>query len=150
MDDAFLKPKSRSSAGDEHMKVRPLKIGDLSRRTGCNIETIRYYERIGLVPAPPRLGRYRSYGSSDVQRLRFIRRARALGFTLDEIRTLLSLAPDAAENCAQAQDVAQAHLVDVRSKIAALRSMERVLAEAVDACASGERSGCPIIETLSD
>ena len=130
--------------------IRPLKIGDLSRQTGCNIETIRYYERIGLVPAPPRLGRYRSYGQSDVRRLRSIRCARALGFTLDEIRTLLALAPDAAHACAQAQEIAEARLMDVRAKTAALRSMERVLAEAVDACASGEQSGCPIIETLSD
>ena len=131
------------------MGIRPLKIGDLSRETGCNIETIRYYERIALIPAPPRIGRYRSYGLADVRRLRFIRRARALGFTLDEIRTLLTLAPAAAESCAEAQKVTVIHLRDVRSKIAALRSMERVLADAVDACAAGTHPGCPIIETLS-
>ena len=132
------------------MGIRPLKIGDLSRETGCNIETIRYYERIGLVPVQPRIGRYRSYGMPDVRRLHFIRRARALGFTLDEIRTLLTLAPAAAETCAEAQKVAAIHLRDVRAKIAALRSMERVLAEAVDACTAGKHPSCPIIETLSE
>lgn len=131
------------------MQIYQLRIGDLSRETGCNIETIRYYERIGLIPPPPRVGRYRSYELADVRRLRFVRRARGLGFTLDGIRTLLALAPDAEHNCAQAQEIAQAHLSDVRSKIAALRSMEQVLAEAVDACAAGEQAGCPIIETLS-
>src|ERR1700739_2452712 len=69
-------------------------IGELSRRTGCNIETIRYYERIGLMPEPPRRGRYRSYGPEDVGRLGFVRRARELGFTLDEVRALLGLAAD--------------------------------------------------------
>lgn len=132
------------------METRQLRIGELSRWTGCNIETIRYYERIGLMPVPPRMGRYRSYGMPDVHRLRFIRRARALGFTLDEIRGLLALAPDAAGTCVQAKEIAQTHLVEVRAKVAALRSMERVLAGAVKACASGEHAGCPIIETLSD
>ena len=132
------------------MNIRPLRIGDLSRETGCNIETIRYYERIGLIPAPPRIGRYRSYGVPDLRRLRFVRRARALGFTLGEIRTLLTLAPAAAETCAEAQRVAEMHVGDVRAKIAALSSMERVLAEAVDACTAGKHPGCPIIETLSD
>ena len=67
-------------------------IGELSRRTGCNIETIRYYERIRLLPSPPRRGRYRSYGAEDVGRLAFVRRARELGFTLDDVRNLLGLA----------------------------------------------------------
>lgn len=74
------------------MAEQAIQIGELSRRTGCNIETIRYYERIGLMPAPPRRGRYRSYGGEDVGRLGFVRRARELGFTLDEVRALLGLA----------------------------------------------------------
>lgn len=132
------------------MSIRTLRIGDLSRKTDCNIETIRYYERIGLIPAPPRVGRYRTYGMTDLRRLRFIRRARALGFTLDEIRALLTLAADSAETCAKVQKVAAVHLADVRAKISALQAMERVLADALNACADGEHTGCPIIETLSD
>ena len=75
------------------MAEQAIQIGELSRRTGCNIETIRYYERIGLMPAPPRRGRYRSYGGEDVGRLGFVRRARELGFTLDEVRALLRRRP---------------------------------------------------------
>lgn len=131
------------------MDLRPLRIGELSRRTRCNIETIRYYERIGLLPPPPRVGRYRSYGISDVERLRFIRSARELGFTLDEVRTLLALALEAEESCEQVRELAEAHLLDVRAKIAALKRMERVLAEGVTSCFAGERPGCPIIEALS-
>src|SRR3546814_6810124 len=69
-----------------------IQIGELSRRTGCNIETIRYYERVGLLPIPQRRGRYRSYAREDVARLGFVRRARELGFTLEEVRALLGLA----------------------------------------------------------
>ena len=96
------------------MAERTIPIGELSRRTGCNIETIRYYERIGLIPAPPRRGRYRSYGPEDVGRLGFARRARELGFTLDEVRALLGLAARGRASCAEARDLAAVHLMDVR------------------------------------
>jgi MerR family transcriptional regulator, mercuric resistance operon regulatory protein len=125
-----------------------LQIGELSRRTGCNIETIRYYERIGLISAPPRRGRYRSYGARDVERLSFVRRARELGFKLDEVRALLALATDDPAACAEARDLAAAHLVDVRARIADLRRMERVLADSVKACEAGREPGCPLIQTL--
>jgi MerR family mercuric resistance operon transcriptional regulator len=124
-------------------------IGALSRQTGCNIETIRYYERIGLMPEPPRRGRYRSYGPEDVGRLGFVRRARELGFTLDEVRALLGLAASGQASCAEARDLASAHLKDVRSRIADLRRMERVLAETVRACDAGDEACCPLIATLS-
>jgi MerR family transcriptional regulator, mercuric resistance operon regulatory protein len=131
-------------AGDE------IGIGEASRRTGCNIETIRYYERIGLVPKPERTAsRYRVYARDDVQRLIFIRRARELGFTLDEIRALLRLAAAVADPCAAVRDVAAGHLGDVRAKIADLKKMERTLAKAVRRCERGERAGCPVIDTLS-
>ena len=91
-------------------------IGELSRRTGCNIETIRYYERIGLMPAPPRRGRYRSYGADDVGRLGFVRRARELGFTLDEVRALLGLAGGGHASCAEVRNLAASHLKDVRTR----------------------------------
>ena len=128
-----------------------IQIGDLSRRTGCNIETIRYYERITLLPIPVRsAGRYRLYGTADVRRLAFIRRARELGFTLDEVRTLLSLSANNAQGaCANVCELAENHLAEVRGKIADLRAMERVLADAISRCAAGEVPGCPIIDALS-
>lgn len=126
-------------------------IGALARRTGCNIETVRYYERIGLTPPAPRTaGRYRLYGEADVRRLTFVRRARELGFTLTDVRTLLTLAPgQSAGPCAQARALAAAHLADVRSKIADLRAMERVLDDAVDRCAAGNTPNCPVIDALA-
>ena len=130
------------------MAETAIQIGELSRRTGCLIETIRYYERIGLMPAPPRRGRYRSYGSGDVDRLGFVRRARELGFTLDEVRALLGLAAGGDASCAEVRDLAAVHLKDVRARIADLRRMERVLADSVRACEGGEKAGCPLIETL--
>ena len=123
-------------------------IGELSRRTGCNIETIRYYERIGLMPAPPRRGRYRSYGAADVGRLGFVRRARELGFTLDEVRALLGLAVGGHASCAEVRNLAASHLKDVRARIADLKRMERVLADSVRACDAGQDPGCPLIEAL--
>jgi MerR family mercuric resistance operon transcriptional regulator len=125
-----------------------LRIGTVSHRSGCTIETIRYYERAGLVPAPPRRGRYRSYGEEDVRRLRFIRRARQLGFTLEEVRALLGLAAGGHPSCAEARALAEAHLADVRGRIADLRRMAEVLRDTVRACEAGESSGCPLIETL--
>ena len=128
-----------------------MQIGELSRRTGCNIETIRYYERISLLRAPARsAGHYRVYDIADVRRLAFIRRARELGFTLDEVRALLALsANDRQDTCAQVLELVAGHLAKVRAKIADLRAMERILADAVRRCTAGELPGCPIIEALS-
>lgn len=130
------------------MTDQAIQIGELSRRTGCNIETIRYYERIGLLPAPPRRGRYRSYGSEDVSRLGFVRRARELGFTLDEVRALLGLAAGGQASCTEVRDLAASHLQDVRARITDLRRMERALAESVRACDAGQNPGCPLIQAL--
>jgi MerR family transcriptional regulator, mercuric resistance operon regulatory protein len=126
-------------------------IGELSRQTHCNIETIRYYERIGLLPQPHRQGgRFRRYGAPDIGRLRFIRRARQLGFSLDDVRALLRLAvSDGADVRAEARSVFSAHVDDIRAKIADLRSMERVLAEAIRECAAGRQPECPLINVLS-
>jgi MerR family mercuric resistance operon transcriptional regulator len=127
----------------------PLAIGALSRTTGVNIETMRYYERVGLLPAPPRsLGGYRLYGHDHVRRLFFIRRARALGFALDEVRALFRLADRRERSCAAVRDLAGAHLADVRGKIADLRRMERILVEMVAACADGTLPDCPLIGAL--
>ncbi len=129
---------------------RRITIGELSRRTSCNIETIRYYERIGVLPLALRRGRYRSYDSTDVKRLAFVRRARELGFPIESVRTLLALADGDGPSCAPASDLAAAHLAAVRAKIADLRRMELVLDEAVAACAAGSDGGCPLLETLND
>src|SRR3990167_1727222 len=102
----------------------PIAIGSLSRRTGCRVETIRYYERIGLLPHPARSpGGYRLYGRGHLERLGFVRRARALGFSIDDVRPLLGLAAPRRRPCAEARRVATAPLPDVRAKLAGLRVM---------------------------
>ena len=125
-----------------------LTIGQLAQRTGANIETIRYYERIGLLPVANRKGRYRSYDATDVARLGFVRRSRELGFSIREVRTLLDLAAGGHESCAEVRDLASVHLHDVRSRIADLRRMERALATTVRACDAGDDAGCPLIDAL--
>lgn len=112
----------------------------------ATLKTIRYYERVGLLPTPARRGRYRCYGDADVGRLRFVRRARELGFTLKEVSTLLGLGAGA---CAEVHGIAAAHLADVRTRIADLQAMERALADAVQQCEAGEKAVCPLIGTLS-
>ena len=129
--------------------METIAIGELSRRTRCNIETIRYYERIGLLPKPARRGRYRSFGLEDVARVHFVRRARELGFTLDEVRALLGIATAEDMACGDAREIAASHLQQVRARITDLKRMERVLAEAVRACDAGDQVGCPLITTLS-
>ena len=124
-------------------------IGELSRRTGCTVETIRYYEGIGLLPTPARRGRYREYGGSDIERLVFIRRARELGFTLDDVRALLRLAGGGGRACGEVRSLTAHHLADVQAKIAALRRMETALSNSVQRCDAGEAPSCPMIETLS-
>lgn len=128
-----------------------LAIGELSRRSGVHIETIRYYERIKMLPPPPRAANGRRvYGPAQTRTLAFIRRARELGFTLEEIRALLALSgEDGPQACAEGRELAAAHLAEVRAKIADLWAMERVLAETVRRCDAGKASGCPLIDTLS-
>jgi MerR family mercuric resistance operon transcriptional regulator len=123
-------------------------IGALSRRSGCNIETIRYYERIGLLPKASRRGRYRSYGVEDVGRLTFVRRARELGFTLEDVRALLDLAAGGHDACSDARQIAASHLLEVRAKITDLQAMERALALSVEQCDTAKMPGCPMITAL--
>ena len=124
-------------------------IGTLSKGTGCKVETIRYYERSGLLPAPARSpGGYRLYGAEHLKRLAFVRRARALGFSIDEVRRLLELADHHRRPCAGARRVAASHLDDVRARLADLRAMERVLKETVARCGQGTGPHCPLIEAL--
>ncbi len=124
-------------------------IGALSRRTGCNIETIRYYERIGLLPPAPRTaGGHRLYGDAQSRRLHFIRRTRELGFTLDGIRTLLRLVDGGRHTCAQVKGITVFHLAEVRRKVADLRKIERVLVDMTTQCAGGTVPMCPVIDAF--
>ena len=128
-----------------------MKIGELSRATGTNIETIRYYERIGLLPAPARTNaNYRSYGDAHRARLRFVRHSRELGFTIDEIRSLLDLSDHPERDCADADRIASAHLEQVEAKIAQLSALRDELTRIVGRCRGGLAGDCRVIEALGD
>ncbi len=128
----------------------PVSIGELSRRTGCNVETVRYYERVGVMPKPPRTaGGHRFYPAEQVKRLAFIRRGRELGFTLDQIRGLLRFVDSGDFSCADIKALTDVHLTELRDKIADLRRMERVLKDMAAQCDGGRVPECPIIDALS-
>lgn len=125
-------------------------IGVLSSETGVNIETIRYYERIGLIPAPPRTeGRQRIYDTHHLRRLTFIRRGRELGFSLDQIRSFLGLAGTHKLTCAEVEAIAQAHLETVRAKLIDLARLEHILADTVSRCSGTTSPSCPVLDMLS-
>ena len=124
-------------------------IGKVATKTGCNIETIRYYEREGLLPAPERTaGGHRLYTVQMVNRLHFVRRCRELGFSMSEIRQLLSLVDREQVSCEQVKTIALDHLQDVQSKIADLRKMERTLRDLSNQCSGEDVPECPIIDAL--
>jgi MerR family mercuric resistance operon transcriptional regulator len=126
-----------------------LTIGRLARTAGVHLETVRYYERIGLMPAPDRTeGGHRSYAVAHVRRLRFIRRARDLGFTLDDVRALLELAEPGHGSCREVQKIASLHLQGVRAKLADLARMEKLLATTVAQCSGEQSPACPVLEML--
>jgi MerR family mercuric resistance operon transcriptional regulator len=121
----------------------------LATLTGCNLETIRYYEKVGLLPAPPRSANgYRVYPPDLVRRLRFILRARDLGFSMEEIRSLLSLTDRGIQTCAEVQARTEVHLADTRRRIADLRRMERILAKTISECSGGAVPECAVLEIL--
>jgi MerR family transcriptional regulator, mercuric resistance operon regulatory protein len=123
-------------------------IGKLSAETNVNIETIRYYERVGLLAAPPRTrGGLRMYDQHHARRLTFIRRSRELGFSLDDIRTLINLS-DGKQDCA-ARKLTLRHLDDVQGKIASLKRLARALKSMTEACKPGDQKSCPIFDALS-
>jgi len=123
-------------------------IGRLSGETGVNIETIRYYERIGLMAKPARSGGGRRlYDPAASRRLGFIRRARELGFSIDEIRTLIAVSLGKGR-CADVHALTVQHLADVRAKIADLKKFERTLAKTAERCARDASPECPIIDAL--
>ncbi len=124
-------------------------IGALSRRTGCNVETIRYYERIGVLPAPPRTaGGHRVYGREHLKRLGFVRRARELGFTLPRVRELLRMVDGPDGTCDEVNEITLSHLAEVRRKIADLRRIEGALAAMAERCGGGEVPDCPVVDAL--
>jgi DNA-binding transcriptional MerR regulator len=128
-----------------------LPIGRAAERSGVKVPTIRYYEEIGLLPAPPRTGsNRRTYGESDLKRLAFIRHARELGFEVDAIRTLLSLQDNPQQSCAAADAIATERLGEVRERISRLRALERELERMADNCAHGHVGECRVIEILAD
>lgn len=130
-------------------RQRGISIGDLSMRTRVNVETVRYYEKIGLLPAPGRTeGRHRVYEPAHVARLTFVRRGRELGFSLDEVRSLLRLVDGGHSSCSDVQAVTLEHLDDVRKKIADLQRLEQTLSEVASRCHGGSIPDCPIVEAL--
>lgn len=127
-----------------------LKIGQVAERGGVNLQTIRYYEREKLLPEPPRLASgYRMFSEDAVRRVLFIKRAQELGFSLAEIRELLSIEFDPKGDCSDVQRLAKAKLTDIDEKIRTLKSMKRVLSELAEACPGrGAPSECPILDSI--
>ncbi|MGC9370397.1 MAG: MerR family transcriptional regulator [Paracoccaceae bacterium] len=135
----------------DHERESGFTRGDLARATGCNIETIRYYEKTGLLPDPPRTDAgYRIYSAAHATRLRFILRARELGFSMEDIRGLMGLEDGAAPTCAEVKERTERHLADVRAKIADLRRIEAVLAATASRCSGAEVPDCPVLDAISN
>jgi len=129
---------------------REYSIGDLAKRTGVKVVTIRYYEKIGMMPKPPRSeGGQRVYVHENLRRLSFIRRSRELGFSLSEVRALLQLEKSADFTCDEVKALTLEHVADIRLKITDLRRMERTLKEMAAQCDKGEITSCPILDTLA-
>lgn len=125
-------------------------IGELARRTNTKVETIRFYERKGLLPAPERTaGNYRSYGEGHLNRLSFIRRARDLGFTIDQVVALLELADCREISCEAVDSLAEEHVAGIDAKIADLTALRRELAEVIRQCRRGTIADCRILEALT-
>lgn len=128
-----------------------MKIGELALKTGTNVETIRFYERIGLLPPPRRTeSNYRDYGQQYVHRLSFVRHARSLGFDLEDVRALLALASEPQKDCGEADRIASSHLAAVEQKIERLQRLRAELQRMLTQCRGGEVADCRIIEAMSD
>ena len=133
------------------MRATHFQIGVLSTETGVNIETIRYYEKIGLIPTPPRTeGRQRVYDGAHLKRLTFIRRGRELGFTLDQIRALLGLVRGHNLTCAEVKAMTEEHVTDIQRKVKDLMKLERVLTDLAAKCSGNAVPDCPVLDALSD
>lgn len=134
----------------KHTTARPLTIGLVARRTGVGVETVRFYERQGLIEEPPRrLSGYREYDDDVVARLGFIRRAKELGFTLKEIKELLSIRRDPSTPVADVKRRAEAKLADIEAKIEMLQKMKKALEKLTSACRGHATSAeCPLLHAL--
>jgi len=130
-------------------RAETLPIGELSKRSGVKIETIRYYERVEMLPAPSRTANGRRvYNATDLRSLAFIRRARELGFSLEDIRALLRLGGPAKASCSEVREIAAHHLEDIRAKLDDLTKLERLLAETVARCSGKTAPDCPVLDIL--
>lgn len=126
-----------------------MKISEAAAASGCHLETVRYYERVGLVPSTNRTGSgYRVYAQADVERLRFVTRGRELGFSLEEIRSLLRLNDDPKLSCGDVDALARVHLTDIHQRLEALTRMAGELERVILQCAGGERGACAILGAL--
>lgn len=134
------------------MRNEALPIGEVARQAGVNVQTLRYYERRGLLSPPERSeGGHRQYPSETVRLLRFIKRAQDLGFTLKEIQELIGLRETRGRNRSQVRRLAAAKLVDVDEKINRLRAIRKAVAALIESCAcKGQTLECPILEALDD
>lgn len=129
--------------------TRGVTIGQLAKATGVNLETVRYYERIRLMPPPDRTERgHRAYDSGHVRRLAFIRHARELGFGIESIRALLTAAEPGHRSCAEVMEIAGAHLAEVRAKLADLARLEKILDDTISQCAGDQTPACPVLDML--
>lgn len=130
-------------------KPRVITIGQLASAAAVNLETVRYYERIGLMPRPSRTGNgHRAYDEKHVRQLSFIRRARELGFNIADIRALLMLAAPTQRSCAEVREIARAHLISVQAKLADLAKLETILTMTVAQCSGEAFSACPVLDIL--
>ncbi len=133
------------------MMAKEITRGQLAKRSGCNIETIRYYEKIGLMPEPPRSARgYRQYDENHERRLLFVMRGRELDFTIGDLKSLLDLVDRRAISCGEVEKLAMNHLRSVREKISDLRRMESTLSDTVRSCSGQDVPDCPLIDRLFD
>jgi MerR family transcriptional regulator, mercuric resistance operon regulatory protein len=131
------------------LRADGMPIGELSRLCGVNIETIRYYEKIKMLPAPLRTeAGHRVYGPKETRILVFIRRGRELGFTLDQIRALLNLSGPGRASCAEVREIAKHHIEDISAKINDLAKLKRLLRKTVAQCSGGKAPDCPVLDIL--
>jgi MerR family transcriptional regulator, mercuric resistance operon regulatory protein len=130
-------------------RTRGITIGRLAKAAGVNLETVRYYERIQLMPRPNRTeGGHRAYDGEHVRRLAFIRRARELGFGIENIRALLTAVEPGHRSCAEVRDIAGVHLAEVRTKLADLARLEKILADTISRCSGDQSPVCPVFDML--
>jgi DNA-binding transcriptional MerR regulator len=131
--------------------IQSVPIGEAARQSGVKVPTIRYYEQIGLLPAPPRTdGNRRSYGAGDLRRLAFIHHARELGFEIEAIRALLTLQDKPNQPCATADVIARERLAEVEQRIRSLTALKAELELMVEGCSHGRVAECRVIEVLAD